>query len=174
MLENVRAHSETVGKIAHKLALLGEKKGISINPSAVLASGLLHDLAKTWCIRNYGSHAMLGASWVVRETGDYNIAQGVLLHVHWPWPLPDGENIYVLPILVLYADKRARHAACVTLEERFEDLLVRYGHTSSSREGIKKSMRQAEEIEKRLSQVLGMDIGGIDFCSSLSDKSRTS
>ena len=169
MRENVREHSATVGKIAHRLALMSEKKGIPINPSAVLASGLLHDLAKTWCIRNYGSHAMLGASWVIRETGDYNVAQGVLFHVRWPWPLPEGDSICVLPILVLYADKRARHAECVTLDERFEDLLVRYGINSASREGIKKSLLEAREIEKRLSQVLGADIGSVDFCSCLND-----
>ena len=33
------------------------------------AAGLLHDLAKTYCIRHGGSHAQLGAAWVLEATG---------------------------------------------------------------------------------------------------------
>ena len=39
----------------------------------------------------------------------------------------------------MYADKRARHDQFVTLEERFEDLLVRYGDTEEHRQGIRQS-----------------------------------
>ncbi len=173
MFDNVRAHSRAVAAIAWDLAKMGEKKGIRINSPAVRASALLHDLAKTYCLKYAGAHAMLGASWIIRETGNYNIAQGALLHVHWPWSLPEGEAICCLPILVLYADKRVMHDSFVSLDERFEDLFVRYGHTAKSREGIALSREQAEDIEKRLSLILGANIGDKNFFNNLAARERT-
>lgn len=163
MLENVRLHSRMVARVAYKLALLTEAKGIPVNPPAVRAAGLLHDLAKTYCLRYGGGHAALGAAWVVRETRDYNIAQGVAFHVQWPWPLPAGDALCCLPIFTLYADKRVRHDKIVSLSERMADIIKRYGLTEEAREKIKSSMRQVEEIEKRLSSILGIDVAKIRF-----------
>lgn len=154
MLPNVRAHSTLVADIAWKLARRAAELGMPVDPAATRASGLLHDLAKTYCIRHGGSHALLGGAWVMSETRHGGIAQGVILHVHWPWPLPPGKAICSLPIFVLYADKRARHDACVPLRDRFEDLLVRYGHTELARSGIRSSYGQAREIEKALEEQL--------------------
>lgn len=165
MLPNIRRHSLLVAQIAANLARRALNAGIKIDIEATLAAGLLHDLAKTWCIANNGSHDLLGASWTIQETGHYGVAQGVILHVNWPWPLPQGADICQLPILVLYADKRARHDQCVTLAERFDDLLVRYGKTASAREGILKSYEQAKQIEAALSQQLGYDLNEDSFDS---------
>lgn len=116
---------------------------------------LLHDIAKTYCLRHGGSHALLGGAWAVAETRNYTLAQGVMLHVHWPWPLPEGAGICALPFFVIYADKRVRHDACVPLEERYEDLLTRYGRTEAAREGIRGSYEQGKTIERALSAQLG-------------------
>ena len=89
------------------------------------------------------------------ETRNYALAQGVMLHVHWPWPLPEGAGICALPFFVIYADKRVRHDACVPLEERYEDLLTRYGRTEAAREGIRGSYEQGKTIERALSAQLG-------------------
>ena len=58
----------------------------------------------------------------------------------------------------MYADKRARHAQFVTLEERFEDLLVRYGDTEEHRQGIRQSYAQGKAIERSMSLILGRDL----------------
>lgn len=163
MLPNIRAHSRMVATIAQALAARAAQRGFDVNVDAVYAAGLLHDIAKTWCIRHGGSHDLLGASWVTQETGNHSIAQGVILHVHWPWALPRGGAICQLPIFVLYADKRCMHARCVSLRERLDDLLNRYGKTEKSRTMIREGMRQARNMELELSEQLGWDLHEYSF-----------
>lgn len=163
MLDNIREHSLLVAQIATELAARAQALGFIKSVQEVRASALLHDLAKTYCLRHGGSHALLGASWALQETGQPRIAQGVLLHVHWPWKLPEGSSICSLPILVLYADKRVKHDKCVTLSERFEDLLVRYGRTGAAREGIRNSWKLSNTIERQLSAVLEINLDEYSF-----------
>ena len=158
MLPNVERHSRMVAQIATALATRAAGRGLPVRVDAVRASALLHDLAKTYCLLHGGSHAQLGASWVLAETRNYAIARGVLLHVHWPWAVPAGPGICALPFFVIYADKRVRHDACVTLEERFEDLIARYGRDESARAGIRAAHEQALAIERALAAQLGWDL----------------
>lgn len=163
MLHNVRRHSLVVACIATALAQRAFSLGMPVSVAETRASALLHDIAKTWSIKYGGAHAQLGGAWTVMETKNYRIAQGVLLHVNWPWKLPQDERICSLPFFVLYADKRVRHDKCVTLRERFEDLLVRYGFSPASRAGINQSYRQAQEIECLLEKYLGWDLNENTF-----------
>lgn len=165
MLENIRRHSFMVAHLATWLAKRAFELGFPVNVENCRAAGLLHDIAKSWCVKNGGSHAMLGASWVVQETRHFGIAQGVMLHVHWPWQLPQGRDICCLPIFIIYADKRVRHDQCVTLKERFDDLITRYGRTEAARQGIRQSCQQARQIEAALSRQLQWDLNEYSFDS---------
>lgn len=165
MLPNIRSHSLLVANIATALAERAVELGFATDVAATRAAGLLHDIAKTWSLEHGGSHAILGASWTVQETRHYGIAQGVILHVHWPWQLPEGSGICCLPIFIIYADKRVRHDKCVTLEQRFDDLIVRYGKTEEIRANIRKSLQQAEQIEAALSRELKWDLHENSFDS---------
>lgn len=150
MLASVRAHSKKVAHIATALAMRARERDMAVSVDETRASALLHDLAKTYCVRYGGAHALLGAAWTVAETGNYRVARGVMLHVHWPWELPEGPAICDLPFFVIYADKRVRHDACVSIDERFEDLLKRYGRGKAARKAIRASWEQARELERRL------------------------
>ena len=77
MLPNVRRHSRLVAHIATLLARRAAEKGVAVHVPEVRASALLHDLAKTYCLRHGGSHAQLGGAWAVAETRNYALAQGV-------------------------------------------------------------------------------------------------
>jgi len=157
MPEHIRIHSEQVARFSVILAELAVLRGCAVPVEEVRACALLHDIAKSYTLRYGGSHAQLGAAWALAETGHAGIAQGILHHVYWPWPLRE-ETLCTLPILVLYADKRTRHADFVTLEERFADLAVRYGIHAQARQGIETSRRQAVGIERALSARLGMEL----------------
>lgn len=163
MLPNIRRHSFLVAHIAATLAARAVASGFDVNVSEVRAGGLLHDIAKTYCVRHGGSHAQVGAAWAVAETGNYAVAQGVMMHVWWPWDLPAGRGICALPFFVMYADKRVRHDACVSLEERYDDLLGRYGHSEAAREGICAAFRQGKNIESALSEQLGWTLNEDSF-----------
>lgn len=166
MLPNVQSHSRLVAQIATRIASDLFAAGFATDCAAIRASALLHDLAKTYCLQHGGGHAQLGAAWVVTETRNYAVAQGVFLHVWWPWPIPDGKDLATsLPLIVLYADKRARHDSCVTLAERFDDLMERYGSCDAARESIRASLEQSRIIEQKLSAILGRDLDEDSFDS---------
>ena len=157
MPEHIRIHSEQVARFSVILAELAVQRGYTVRVEEVRACALLHDIAKSYTLRHGGSHAQLGAAWALAETGHAGIAQGILHHVYWPWPLRE-EALCALPILVLYADKRTQHADFVTLEDRFADLAIRYGIHEQARQGIEASRRQAVSIERALSARLGMEL----------------
>ena len=70
----------------------------------------------------------------------------------WPWPLP--EDLVHPVFFVIYADKRARHDEMVSLDERYEDLLVRYGKSEHSRAAIHRGWEHSKTIERVLSAQL--------------------
>ena len=158
VLDNVRAHSEKVAELAHAMAVRAAGLGLRVCPEAALAAGLLHDLAKTYTILHGGNHAQLGAAWVMRETGNGAIAQAVFSHVYWPWTENAGNDDCFLPLAILYADKRTMHDAWVSLDERFEDLLVRYAVNDYARSRVERSHEQGKRVETALSRRLGVNL----------------
>lgn len=158
MLDNIRAHSTLVADLAYSISLIASDKGIAVYPEAMLAAGLLHDLAKTYTIAHGGSHAQLGAAWVMNETRNPQISRTVLFHVHWPWDDVLCDDRLFMVMALEYADKRVRHDAYVSLDERFEDLLVRYGVNEYARMRIRMSHEQGKRIETGLSSRLGVNL----------------
>lgn len=158
MLSNIRAHSRAVARVALDVAERAVALGHAVDLPALEAASLLHDVAKTYTILHGGAHAQLGAAWVREETGRPDLAQAVLFHVSWPWtggPLAPETDPLRLPLLVSYADKRARHDEVVGLEERFEDLLERYGDTEEHRALILANREQAVAYERALTALVG-------------------
>lgn len=94
----------------------------------VIAGALLHDIAKTRCLKNNGHHAKDGQS-ICNELGYPHIGEIVLEHV----VLKDfNEELYKKgefgsKELVYYADKRVRHDQVVSLQERLDYIIERYG-----------------------------------------------
>lgn len=158
MLPNVQRHSRLVAHIATALAGARWKRALrSMCRRCAPAPCCTTSPKPTACVTAAATPCWAGA-WAVAETRNYTLAQGVMLHVHWPWPLPEGAGICALPFFVIYADKRVRHDACVPLEERYEDLLTRYGRTEAAREGIRGSYEQGKTIERALSAQLGWGV----------------
>lgn len=156
MLPNIREHSALVACLATALASEAVTAGIAVQVAEVRAAALLHDLAKTYTIRHGGNHCQLGAAWVQELTGNPVISQGVACHVSWPEAI--DLRAHFLPLVLIYSDKRVKHNQVVTLETRFDDLLVRYGKTAYIRGRIRESFEQAEAIERALAETLDMDL----------------
>ena len=164
MMPHIREHCRAVASVALEIVRRAGERGLisdgrGLDAPSVLAAGLLHDIAKTYTIRHGGSHAQLGAAWVRDETGNPALAQAVLWHVSWPWqegPLDDSADPLRLPIIIAYADKRVRHTEVVTLEQRFEDLLIRYGIDDERRERITGYLNRTKTVEKALFDRIGV------------------
>ncbi|MDR2604737.1 MAG: HDIG domain-containing protein [Desulfovibrio sp.] len=184
MLGHIREHSAKVADFAHALAVRAVERGMHVNPDAVRAAGLLHDLGKTRTIAVGGNHAQLGAAWVMRETRNGPIARAVLFHVFWPFEgrlqaVPDAGGLcperaggvrgdrepagafgagHFMIAAVIYADKRTLHDAYVGLEARCEDLIKRYAVSDAVKKRILLSHEQGRRIEAALSAALGVDL----------------
>ena len=160
MLANIRDYSRAVADVAMSLARRAEDMGVApggTTERTAQAAAMLHDIAKTWTILHGGAHDQLGAAIVRAETGNPLLAQAVLFHVHWPWeegPLAPEREPLRLALLVAYADKRVRHDRLVSLEERFDDLMDRYGdseeHRASIRLNRERSLRHEAMLLERL------------------------
>lgn len=156
MPDHIRRHSELVAAFAVHVGRFLCERGVCLDLPALYSSALLHDIAKLFCIENGGSHAQIGAAWVVQKTGEPLLGQGVLHHVYWPWQV--CFKSWPLPLLIEYADKRVMHDKMVSLNDRFDDLIARYGHSGHAIKFLNKTRRKAEEMERQLTEIYKVDI----------------
>ena len=122
--EHIRRHSGQVARVARQVSAALRVRGERIDAGLIEAAALLHDIAKAPCLESRLDHAAEGGR-VLRELGLAGVAAVVERHVHLgPWdprgPVTEAE-------VVNYADKRVLYEGVVSLEERFRDLILRYG-----------------------------------------------
>lgn len=163
MLEHIKVHSKLVALVAWDLAVQLQAKDQDLDPQSFRAAGLLHDLGKTYTLNFGGNHCQIGAVWVLQHTGNPALAQAVLHHVHWPGEL--NLESHVLPLCLIYADKRVMHDHIVTLSQRFSDLLQRYGSSKARIQMIQESFAQIRKIEDLLNRRLEVDLNAYPFDS---------
>ena len=165
MPPNIRDHSKCVAELAFTIAVHLSDNGATVHAPSVLAAGLLHDLGKIYCIEHGGSHAQLGAAWVIGATKNPHIAQGVIHHVDWPWNVDVYDDRQLLCLCVMYADKRVKHDALVGLADRYADIMERYGVSPADVKRITAAREQAYEIEAALSRRMGIELNEHTFDS---------
>ncbi len=137
MLENIRQHSVMVAQVAATLhnALAGNPH-LQLPPrEEVVAGALMHDIAKTPCLGTKRSHALHGQK-ICEELGYPELGEVVAEHVL----LKDfcreqyAQGLFSTKELVFYADKRVMHDTVVSLTERQEYIIYRYGKGDRQRE----------------------------------------
>jgi hypothetical protein len=94
-------------------------------------------------------------------TGHPVIAQAVMHHVWWPWPLP--EDLARPVFFVLYADKRVMHSEFVDIDTRYTDLKRRYGRSRESLDSIEFGHAHAKKIERALGEHLELSLHECTF-----------
>jgi uncharacterized protein len=153
MLDNIRAHSLMVTRVAQVLLeALANSTGTNITlPSGdlVVAGALLHDIAKTQCLENSCDHARQGRD-ICLELGYPEVAEIVREHVILTEfsPRRYSEGYFLAKELVYYADKRVRHDTIVSLEERLDYILERYGNNDPKRHNlIRKNFGKCQQLE---------------------------
>ena len=148
MLDNIKAHSLMVEKVARVIAqgLREARKSVSLELTS--AGALMHDIAKTPCLTSGEDHAARGQE--ICDDNDLNeIAEIVGEHVRLKsfdphLDISEKEIVY-------YADKRVNHDVVVSLEERMKYLLLRYGKNKRHlRTHIRENFKLAKEVEKKL------------------------
>lgn len=153
MLLNIRRHSIVVAEISLVLtqALSGAGKSAP-DQRLVTAGGLLHDIAKTYCLDNKRNHTKVGAE-ICFELGFPEIARIVEEHVFLKTTDQTRyqQGIFQAHEIVYYADKRVRHHEIVDLITRRDYIIERYSEGREKRiQAIKTNFAKCREFEKQL------------------------
>ena len=151
MLENIRAHSLLVARVADCLA--GE---VGIEVPLAVAGALMHDIAKSLCLSTDQDHALMGRD-ICLAHGFDELAPLVAQHVRL-----DEASYPNAPIsakeIVYYADKRVNHDRIVPLATRLDYILERYGKNDSARhQAIRRNFARCQALEAELFR--GLDFG---------------
>jgi uncharacterized protein len=155
MYDNIRRHSFMVARVADIIL-----RGLQSSPSVpeiparelVVAGALMHDIAKTKCIREGCKHADIGRD-MCRELGLYTIGEIVSNHVVLSEFKREAyrQGLFSAIELVFYADKRVKHDVVVPLSERLDYIIDKYSNNEAVREDyIRKNFEQCQEVEEHL------------------------
>jgi len=149
MLSNIRDHSIMVARTAQAL-LDGMHPGKVLPPrDLVIAGALLHDIAKTQCIKTSCDHTLVGSA-ICTELGYPEISDIVREHVILADFLVDRykRGIFSAKEVVYYADKRVLHDQVVSLDIRLEYIIERYGSNNDIHHAlIRKNFRRCQDLE---------------------------
>ena len=147
MLSNIREHCILVSRVALALAAELNKNGEALNLLEIEAAALLHDITKTKSIHSRENHAETGAH-LLSSLGYERIAQIVNAHISIT-DMDAGGRITEEEI-VNYADKRVLHSTVVSLDQRFEDLMQRYGRNQESQHYIMLQKTRTRALEDKI------------------------
>ncbi len=154
MLEHIVHHSLEVARVARFLSLELNKKGQEIDLGLVDAASLLHDLAKTECLVTKEDHAEVGCR-LLKGIGYGRVGEVVAQHIRLQ-KVGDPSTVSEEEI-VNYADKRVMHDRIVPLEERFSDLIERYGRHAKGSQILSQLKKEITSIEDKIFFILQID-----------------
>ncbi|MEE4136879.1 MAG: HD domain-containing protein [Desulforhopalus sp.] len=160
MLDNIRLHSLIVAQVAGTLidglVAAGRVEKRPTNRRQVIAGALLHDIAKSICLEDGRRHAEVGRQ-ICRDLDFAEIGEIVFEHVVLSRFTPElyRRGIFGTKELVYYADKRVRHDQVVSLADRLDYIITRYGNSDPSRISfIRRNFQQTLLLEELLFQFL--------------------
>jgi uncharacterized protein len=154
MLPNIIAHSRQVMRVS--LAITDNvKKGVTINRDMIIAAALLHDITKTRSLKTKEPHDQSGGE-LLRGLGFVSVGEIVEQHVILfdfdpKARLKESE-------IINYADKRVMHDSIVSLAERVQDLIQRYGVTEEIKNRIQQNEIQVIAIENKIAASIAIDL----------------
>jgi uncharacterized protein len=154
MLSHIIDHSVEVSKVALHLAHALNRKGQRLDLRVVEAASLLHDLTKSESLQTKEDHAQTGSQ-LLKRMGYARVGEVVAEHIRLsrksnPARVTEEE-------IVNYADKRVQHDRIVSLEERFRDLMSRYGKEQEASEQMERLKTVTFEIENKIFSILEMN-----------------
>lgn len=148
MLENIRAHSIVVEKVANHIARGLIDAGVDLLIEKITAGALLHDIGKSLCLNRGDDHAVKGEEICLQNRLE-EIADIVREHI--TLQNYESEAAICEKEIIYYADKRVNHDSVVTLEARLAYLLKRYGRNDRLIcELIKDNFDLCKDVESKL------------------------
>lgn len=152
MLENIKEHSVMVARVAGFIVKEMHEAGKDISMDLTLAAALMHDIAKTSSLNSNEDHAQKGRELCLSHEF-YEIADIVGEHVVLANGVP--KSCCREKEIVYYADKRVLHDKVVSLDDRLEYILERYGNNDTHLHHlIKKNFTNCRLVEEKIFNIL--------------------
>ena len=147
MMDHIVAHSEQVCRVAQCLTRHLIQGGVDLDRELIQAAALLHDVTKTRSFETKENHAQTGYQFLVargfQEVGQI-VAQHVRLDTYFSSDLPAKVEV------INYADKRVLHDRIVSLQERMDYILERYGSDGEYHDRILRLWDKSKDLEQRI------------------------
>lgn len=148
MLPRIKEHSFQVARVAGFLARNIITRRPELDLALIEAGALLHDIAKTECLRTKGDHVKRGEEMLL-ALGFPSLARILSQHVRLSEEVLENNRMDEA-VLVHYADKRVLHDDIVDLENRFDYLKKTYGRTPEILERIELLFQETRSLEERI------------------------
>ena len=147
MMEHIAVHSLQVCRVTMLLTDQLRQLNPSLDRRLMQAAALLHDITKTRSFDTKENHAQTGAEFL-EERRFPEVAQLVRQHVR----LDDYSATASIEAaaIINYSDKRVLHDQIVSLDQRMQYILERYGETSAHQQRIRKLWQITTELEDRI------------------------
>ena len=147
MLEHIVAHSLQVCRVGTCLVDFLNKKGIGLDGPLIQAAALLHDITKTRSFKTEENHALTGSQHL-KNAGFSEVGDLVRQHVRLddysePQSLTEAH-------IINYADKRVLHDRIVSLDERMDYIMERYGREPAHHQRIRLLWEKTKDLEKQI------------------------
>jgi putative nucleotidyltransferase with HDIG domain len=147
MLDHIAAHSLMVSRVALLLSDHLLQQNLSIDRDLVATAAILHDITKPRSLSTGENHAETGEV-LLRDLGFPAVGRIVGQHVvldDYPASHPPTEAA-----IVNYADKRVLNDRIVSLAERMEYILDRYGRTPEREQKLRWLWNKTIDLERKL------------------------
>lgn len=154
MLPNIYEHSIQVMNVAKAIIDNLNDRSI-VNEDLIITASLLHDICKTESLETKEPHDIKGAEFA-RKLGFYSIADIIKEHIILREFNPQGKLLE--KEIVYYSDKRVMHEKIVSVEERIEDIIERYGKSDEIIERIKVNTSLILDVEEKINKFSRADV----------------
>ena len=165
MPPNILVHSLMVAEAARRLAAALIRAGRRLDLPLTEAGGLLHDIAKAECLERRCDHATRGQK-ILLSLGYPHLAEVVAGHID-PRPALNRGGLVSPMVAINYTDKRVLHDRVVSLEERINDLMTRYGTTPQRSARMDEMAQESRRMEIGLFKLIDLEPADLEAINPL-------
>ena len=147
MMDHIVVHSLQVCRVTTFLTGHLNRQNGRLDLDLIQAAALLHDITKTRSFKTREDHAQTGGQ-LLAEKGYAEVGELVRQHVRldeYPTPVVVAESQ-----ILNYADKRVLHDQVVSLDNRMEYILEKYGETPVHEERIHWLLEKTLVLEAKI------------------------
>lgn len=146
---NIIRHGAMVATVAGRMAARLNEAGLKLDTNLIMASGLLHDLAK-----GRPDHAKVGAR-IIKGMGYPEVA--TIVGSHTDIVFAEGQPLDEAAVLYL-ADKLVDRDRIVSIDERFRSALTKFMADAGAQVAIRARFAAAQTIARQVERTLGLSL----------------